>query len=102
MLHRPGSTMNARAKAALLQWPAPPFFNLIDPVPPQQRIECSVELANGQMLHEELVEFDPDAEHIGVQWAKPQDIKRIEFEEFNSIVLTLPCAYTAVGVALEA
>jgi type II secretory ATPase GspE/PulE/Tfp pilus assembly ATPase PilB-like protein len=65
-------------------------------------MECAVELVNGQMLHEELVEFDPDDGYIGLQWAKPEDIKRIEFEKFNSIVLTLPRAYTAAEDALEA
>jgi type II secretory ATPase GspE/PulE/Tfp pilus assembly ATPase PilB-like protein len=101
-LHRPGSTVNARAQVGLIRWPAPPFFELIDPIAPQHRIECAVELANGQMLHEELVEFDPDDGHIGLQWAKPENIKRIEFDKFNSISLPLLCTYAPVGAALEA
>jgi type II secretory ATPase GspE/PulE/Tfp pilus assembly ATPase PilB-like protein len=53
-------------------------------------------------MREELVDFEPDTGSVGLRWAEPQKIKRIELTQIRSIRLTRPVAYIADAAALNA
>lgn len=92
----------AARKSPAVQWPAPPFFRLAEPLLSGQGRECALELIDGRVLREELVEFALGVDSVGLQWAQPQGIKRIDFAKIRSLKLTQPVAYVADAAALDA
>ena len=85
-----------------VDWPAPPFFKLVTPLLPAERVECDLQLANGRVLHEELVEFAAGAQTAGVRRPQPHGIKRVDLAKVRSITLTRPVEYIADAAALLA
>jgi type II secretory ATPase GspE/PulE/Tfp pilus assembly ATPase PilB-like protein len=83
-------------------WPAPPFFKLATPLPPEAGMECDLQLAKGRVLHEELVEFSAGVDTVGVRRPQPHGIKRIDLAEVRSIKMTRPVKYIADATALLA
>jgi hypothetical protein len=85
-----------------VHWPVPPFFELVAPLPPADRIECDLQLANGRVLHEELIEFAAGVDTVGVRRPQPHGIKRVDLAKVRSIKLTRPVTYIADATALLA
>jgi type II secretory ATPase GspE/PulE/Tfp pilus assembly ATPase PilB-like protein len=97
------SIVNAETQTfAGVHWPVPPFFKLATPLPPAGRIECDLQLANGRVLHEELVEFAAGVDTVGVRRPQPHGIRRVKLAEIRSIKLTRPGKYIADAAALLA
>ena len=97
------STVNAETQTFTgVYWPAPPFFQLVTALPPAASMECDLQLANGRVLHEELVEFSAGAATVGVRRPQPHGIKRIDLAKIRSIRLTRPVEYIADAAALLA
>jgi hypothetical protein len=90
------STVNAETQTFTgVYWPAPPFFKLVTSLPPVDRMECDLQLANGRVLHEELLEFAAGVDTVGVRRPQPHGIKRIDLAKIRSIRLTRPVEYIA-------
>src|SRR3984893_11561222 len=97
------STVNAETQTFTgVYWPAPPFFQLVTALPPAASMECDLQLANGRVLHEELVEFAAGVATVGVRRPQPHGIKRIDLAEVRSIKMTRPVKYIADATALLA
>jgi type II secretory ATPase GspE/PulE/Tfp pilus assembly ATPase PilB-like protein len=86
----------------MLHWPTPPFFRLADSPPPTRRRQCALEFLDGRVTREELVEFEPSLDSIGVRSSEAPGLKRIALATIRSIKLTRPVAYVADEAALKA
>jgi hypothetical protein len=95
------STLHAVAGTSVgIQWPAPPFFKLATPLPPQD-VECDIQLADGRVMHEKLVEFEPGMGSVGLRRPPPQGISRVGFAKIRSIKLTQPVNYIVDATVLR-
>jgi type II secretory ATPase GspE/PulE/Tfp pilus assembly ATPase PilB-like protein len=85
-----------------VDWPAPPFFKLVTPRAPTELIEGDLQLTNGRVLHEELLEFSAGVGTVGVRRPQPHGIRQVDLAEVRSIKLTRPVEYRADAAALLA
>jgi type II secretory ATPase GspE/PulE/Tfp pilus assembly ATPase PilB-like protein len=83
-------------------WPAPPFFKLAMLPPPGEGMECDLQLGDGRVRREELVEFGPGTDSVGLRRPQPLGIKRVDLAKIRSIKLTRPVKYIADAMALAA
>jgi type II secretory ATPase GspE/PulE/Tfp pilus assembly ATPase PilB-like protein len=89
------STLHAVAGTSPgIQWPAPPFFKLAAPLPPQD-VECDIQLADGRLMHEKLVEFEPGMGSVVLRRQPPHRNARVGFAKIRCIKLTYPVNYVA-------
>ena len=94
------STLHAvAATSAGIQWPAPPFSKLATPLPPHD-LECDIQLADGRVMHEKLVEFEPGTGSVVLRRQPPHEITRVGFAKIRCIKLTYAVNYIADAAVL--
>ena len=87
---------------AAVHWPSPPFFRLADAPKSTRSNECALELLDGRVMREELVEFGPGVDSISVRSTDPQGVKRLDLAAIRCIKLTRAVDYVPDSVALDA
>jgi type II secretory ATPase GspE/PulE/Tfp pilus assembly ATPase PilB-like protein len=84
-----------------VQWPALPFFKPTEPQPPDSGRECTVELTDGRIVRQELVEFQPGAEVLALRPREGERVKDVPYTHIRSIRLQCPVAYVPDIEALK-
>jgi len=84
-----------------VQWPALPFFKPTDLQPPDSGRECTVELTDGRIVRQELVEFQPGAEVLALRPREGERVKDVPYTHIRSIRLQCPVAYVPDIEALK-
>ena len=87
---------------AAVHWPAPPFFRLADSPKSTRSNECVLELLDGHVTREDLLEFGPGLDSISVRSTDPPGLKRLDLAAIRSIKLTRAVAYVPDTAALDA
>src|ERR1700761_8760282 len=86
-----------------IYWPALPFYRLGAQQPAAAgESGCAIELIDGRVLREELVEFELGQDAVGVRAGESGAIRGVALAEIKSIKLLKPVAYMPDAEALKA
>jgi type II secretory ATPase GspE/PulE/Tfp pilus assembly ATPase PilB-like protein len=85
-----------------VRWPALPFYKPNDQQPPGSGRECTVELTDGRIVRQELVEFQPGSEVVALRSRDGERVKEVPLSHIRTIRLLRPVEYVPDTEALQA
>jgi len=83
-------------------WPAPPFFKPSDEQLSDSGRECTIELTDGRVVRQELVELQPGSEVIALRPCEGKPAREVPLSHIRSIRLLRPVSYVPDTEALQA
>jgi type II secretory ATPase GspE/PulE/Tfp pilus assembly ATPase PilB-like protein len=83
-------------------WPALPFYKLADQQPPGNGRACTMELTDGRVVRQELVEFEAGSEVVAVRSGESERVKEVPLAQIRSIRLMRLVGYIPDAEALKA
>ena len=94
---RPGST-----SALPFAWPAPPYWEFVDPEDKTQSEDCLLSFKDGEKATGALLDFSPDTETLKFRQTKARNAVTIAFADLQGAHLLRPVKLRRQSVSLEA
>jgi type II secretory ATPase GspE/PulE/Tfp pilus assembly ATPase PilB-like protein len=86
----------------IVHWPALPFYRPTDQQPPGSGRECTLELIDGRIVRQELVEFEPGSEGVLVRSRESERVREVPLAQIRAIRLLRPVGYVPDAESLKA